>query len=103
MRAITNAVALELRTRGIQVTLLIVDAGIEPLDGSTRPGVAPEALADPRRIADAVLFLANQDARSATHELQVTPLAEQLGPPELAVWCLRRQGTRPFARFTVIR
>jgi 3-oxoacyl-[acyl-carrier protein] reductase len=80
VRAIANAAALELRPRGIQVTLLIVDAGIQPLDGSTRPGVAPEALADPRRIADAVLFLANQDARSATHELQVTPLAENWTP-----------------------
>ncbi len=37
VRAITNAAALELRPRGIQVTLLIVDAGIQPLDGSTRP------------------------------------------------------------------
>jgi len=80
VRAITNAAALELRPQGIQVTLLIVDAGIQPLDGSTRPGVSPEALADPRRIADAVLFLANQDARSATHELQLTPLAENWTP-----------------------
>jgi len=80
VRAITNAAALELRPGGIQVTLLIVDAGIQPLDGSTRPGVAPEALADPRRIADTVLFLANQDTRSATHELQVTPLAENWTP-----------------------
>jgi 3-oxoacyl-[acyl-carrier protein] reductase len=80
VRAITNAAALELRARGIQVALLIVDAGIQPLDGSTRAGVAPEALAEPRRIADAVLFLANQDARSATHELQLTPLAENWTP-----------------------
>jgi len=80
VRAITNAAALELRPHGIQVTLLIVDAGIQPLDGSTRPGVSPEALADPRRIADAVLFLANQDTRSATHELQLTPLAENWTP-----------------------
>ena len=65
---------------GIQVVLLIVDAGIQPLDGSVRGGVSPEALADPRRIADAVLFLANQDARSATHELQLTPLAETWTP-----------------------
>jgi NAD(P)-dependent dehydrogenase (short-subunit alcohol dehydrogenase family) len=79
-RAIANAAALELRPRGIQVTLLIVDAGIQPLDGSSRPGVSPEALADPHRIADAVLFLANQDARSATHELQLTPLAENWTP-----------------------
>jgi NADP-dependent 3-hydroxy acid dehydrogenase YdfG len=80
VRAITNAAALELRPQGIQVALLIVDAGIQPLDGSTRPGVSPEALADPRRIADAVLFLANQDARSATHEIQLTPLAENWTP-----------------------
>jgi NAD(P)-dependent dehydrogenase (short-subunit alcohol dehydrogenase family) len=80
VRAITNAAALELRPHGIQVTLLIVDAGIQPLNGSTRPGVSPEALADPRRIADAVLFLADQDARSATHELQLTPLAENWTP-----------------------
>ena len=80
VRAITNAAALELRPRGIQVALLIVDAGIQPLDGSIRAGVSPDVLADPRRIADAVLFLANQDARSATHELQLTPLAENWTP-----------------------
>jgi NADP-dependent 3-hydroxy acid dehydrogenase YdfG len=60
--------------------LLIVDAGIQPLAGSTRAGISPEAMADPRRIAEAVLFLANQDARSATHELQLTPLAENWTP-----------------------
>lgn len=80
VRAITNAAALELRPHGIQVTLLIVDAVIQPLDGTTRLGVSPQALADPRRIAEAVLFLANQDARAATHELQLTPLAESWTP-----------------------
>jgi len=60
--------------------LLIVDAGIQPLDQTVRAGSRPEALADPRRIADAVLFLANQDARAATHELQLTPLAENWTP-----------------------
>jgi len=80
VRAITNAVALELRPHGIQVALLIVDAGIQPLDGPARAGIPAEALADPRRIADAVLFLANQDARAATHELQLTPLAENWTP-----------------------
>ena len=52
----------------------------QPLDGSTRGGVSPKALADPRRIADAVPFLANQDTRAATHELQLTPLAENWTP-----------------------
>ena len=72
VRAITNAAALELRPQGIHVALLIVDAGIEPLANAGQGG---EASADPREIADAVLFLATQGARAATHELQVTPLA----------------------------
>jgi 3-oxoacyl-[acyl-carrier protein] reductase len=80
VRAITNAAALELRPHGIQVALLIVDAGIQPLDQPGRAGIPTEALADPRRIADAALFLANQDARAATHELQLTPLAENWTP-----------------------
>jgi NAD(P)-dependent dehydrogenase (short-subunit alcohol dehydrogenase family) len=79
VRAITQAAALELREKGIHVALLIVDAGIEPLanagDGQSRP-----ALADPRELAAAVLFLAEQGARGATHELQVTPLAERWVP-----------------------
>jgi 3-oxoacyl-[acyl-carrier protein] reductase len=80
VRALTQAAALELRGQGIQVALLIVDAGIEPLDGSGRPGADPAALADPRQIADAVVFLAEQGPRAATHELQVTPLGETWVP-----------------------
>ena len=80
VRAITQAAALELRPQGIHVALLIVDAGIEPLAGP-RPGSgAVDALADPRQLAEAVLFLAAQGARAATHELQVTPLAETWVP-----------------------
>jgi 3-oxoacyl-[acyl-carrier protein] reductase len=80
VRAITQATALELRELGIHVALLIVDAGIQPLSGEGRPGVAPDALADPRQIARAVAFLAEQGALAATHELQVTPLAETWVP-----------------------
>jgi NAD(P)-dependent dehydrogenase (short-subunit alcohol dehydrogenase family) len=80
VRAITNAAAQELREHGIQVALLIVDAGIEPFEGGGRPGVDPAALADPREIARAVAFLADQGPRAATHELQVTPLAERWVP-----------------------
>jgi NAD(P)-dependent dehydrogenase (short-subunit alcohol dehydrogenase family) len=79
VRALTNAAALELREHGIHVALLIVDAGIEPLAGAA-PGRPVEALADPRALAEAVRFLAEQGARSATHELQVTPLAERWVP-----------------------
>ncbi|MEA2256224.1 MAG: hypothetical protein QOG35_2269 [Solirubrobacteraceae bacterium] len=75
VRAITQAAALELREQGIQVALLIVDAGIEPLAGP-REGQSAESSADPRQIASAVTFLADQGPRAATHELQVTPLGE---------------------------
>lgn len=80
VRAVTQAAALELRPQGIHVALLIVDAGIEPLAGAGRSGTDPAALADPREIADAAVFLAEQGARAATHELQVTPLAETWVP-----------------------
>ena len=76
VRAITQAAALELRERGIHVALLIVDAGIEPFED----GTGDPAKADPREIAQAVVFLAEQGARAATHELQVTPLAERWLP-----------------------
>ena len=79
VRAITQAAALELREHGIHVALLIVDAGIEPLAGA-EAGRATDALADPRELAAAVLFLADQGARGTTHELQVTPLAERWVP-----------------------
>jgi NAD(P)-dependent dehydrogenase (short-subunit alcohol dehydrogenase family) len=80
VRAITQAAALELREQGLHVALLIIDAGIQPLDGSSRPGVDAATLADPHQLADAVVFLANQGARAATHELQLTPLAETWVP-----------------------
>lgn len=79
VRALTHATALELREHDIHVALLIVDAGIEPLAGAP-PGTATDALADPRALAGAVLFLAEQGARGTTHELQVTPLAERWVP-----------------------
>jgi NAD(P)-dependent dehydrogenase (short-subunit alcohol dehydrogenase family) len=79
VRAITQAAALELRERGIHVALLIIDAGIQPFAGK-REGVDPATLADPHELGQAVRFLAEQGARSATHELQVTPLAERWVP-----------------------
>jgi 3-oxoacyl-[acyl-carrier protein] reductase len=79
VRALTQAAALELRERGVHVALLIVDAGIQPLVG-TREGVDPAALADPFEIAHAVRHLGEQGARAATHELQLTPLAERWVP-----------------------
>jgi NAD(P)-dependent dehydrogenase (short-subunit alcohol dehydrogenase family) len=80
VRAITQAAALELREQGIHVALLIVDAGIEPLRAPAPAGPKADALADPRDLARAVVFLAEQGVRAATHELQVTPLAENWVP-----------------------
>jgi NAD(P)-dependent dehydrogenase (short-subunit alcohol dehydrogenase family) len=79
VRAITQAAALELREQGIHVALLIVDAGIQPLTGK-REGVDPATLADAHQIARAVQFLGEQGSQAATHELQVTPLAERWVP-----------------------
>jgi NADP-dependent 3-hydroxy acid dehydrogenase YdfG len=79
VRAITQAAALELREQGIHVALLIVDAGIQPLVGK-REGVDPATLADAHEIGQAVRFLAEQGSQAATHELQVTPLAERWVP-----------------------
>ena len=79
VRAITQASALELRGQGIHVALLIVDAGIEPFVGLPHDE-AVDALADPRELARAIRFLADQSVRGTTHELQITPLAERWVP-----------------------
>jgi 3-oxoacyl-[acyl-carrier protein] reductase len=79
VRAITQAAALELREKGIHVALLVVDAGIQPLAGK-REGVDPATLADAHEIAQAVRVRAEQGSQAATHELQVTPLAERWVP-----------------------
>ena len=78
VRALTNAAALELKDHGIHVALLIVGAGIEPLDGSP-PGQATESLAGSHRSrSPSVPRRAGRG--SATNELQVTPLAERWVP-----------------------
>ncbi len=80
VRAITQAAAQELRPQGIHVALMIVDAGIEPFSAAESGSAPNDAAADPASLAEAVLFLAEQSPRAATHELQVTPLAETWVP-----------------------
>ena len=58
-RAITQAAAQELREQGIHVALLIVDAGIEPVDGV--PEDQRDAFADPRQIAKAAFSSPSRD------------------------------------------
>jgi NAD(P)-dependent dehydrogenase (short-subunit alcohol dehydrogenase family) len=80
-RALTQAAAQELRGSGIHVALLIVDATIESPKTADRTRDTPrEALADMGQIAEAVRFLAAQDARSYTHELTLTPAGDRWVP-----------------------
>lgn len=74
VRALTQAAALELREEEIHVALLIIDAIID------RSGGDDLATADPARLADAVVYLAQQSPRAMTHELQVTPAGDNWTP-----------------------
>jgi NAD(P)-dependent dehydrogenase (short-subunit alcohol dehydrogenase family) len=74
VRAITQAAALELREQEIHVALLIVDAGID------RSGEGDARTADQPSLADAVAYLASQNPRAMTHELQVTPALDNWTP-----------------------
>jgi NAD(P)-dependent dehydrogenase (short-subunit alcohol dehydrogenase family) len=73
-RALTHAVALELRESGVHVGLLIVDGIIDsPKTAPMTAGMSVDALLDQGQVADAVRFLAGQSARGMTHELVLTP------------------------------
>lgn len=74
VRALTQAAALELREHRIHVALLVVDAVIDRSQGDDARS------ADPASLADAVAYLAAQNPRAMTHELQVTPALDQWVP-----------------------
>jgi NAD(P)-dependent dehydrogenase (short-subunit alcohol dehydrogenase family) len=80
-RALTQAAAQELRTEGIHVALLVVDATIEsPKTAEFTRGQPPEALADQASVARAAAFIVEQGARGMTHELVVTPAGDRWVP-----------------------
>jgi len=80
-RALVQAAAQELRGEGIHAALLVVDATIESPKTAAYTAEQPrEALADMARIAEAVAFLVEQDARAYTHELVLTPAGERWVP-----------------------
>jgi NAD(P)-dependent dehydrogenase (short-subunit alcohol dehydrogenase family) len=80
-RALVQAAAQELRTQGIHVALLAVDATIEsPKTADFTRGQPPEALAEMGQVAEAVAFLVEQRPRAYTHELVVTPSGETWVP-----------------------
>jgi 3-oxoacyl-[acyl-carrier protein] reductase len=80
-RALVQAAAQELRSGGIHVALLAVDATIEsPKTAEFTHGVSRDALADMGEVARAVWFLVEQGQRALTHELVVTPAGERWVP-----------------------
>jgi NAD(P)-dependent dehydrogenase (short-subunit alcohol dehydrogenase family) len=80
-RALVQAAAQEFRGEGIHVALLIIDATIEsPKTEAFTRGTPSAALADQDELAKAVRYLAEQDARSWTHELHVVPSEETWTP-----------------------
>lgn len=81
VRALTQAAALELRGTGVHVGLLIVDGIIDsPKTAAMTRDMAPEAIADQDRVADAAVYLAGQSPRALTHELQLTPAGDRWIP-----------------------
>lgn len=80
-RALVQAAAQELRTEGIHVALLAVDATIEsPKTADFTAGQPREALADMEEVAKAVGFLLEQGTRGMTHELVITPSGDRWVP-----------------------
>jgi NAD(P)-dependent dehydrogenase (short-subunit alcohol dehydrogenase family) len=80
-RALTHAAAQELRTEGIHVALLVVDATIESPKTAEMTRDAPrDRLADQGEVAKAVAFLVEQGPRGMTHELVVTPAGDRWVP-----------------------
>jgi NADP-dependent 3-hydroxy acid dehydrogenase YdfG len=80
-KAMVHAAAQELRSQGIHVALVAVDATIEsPKTAGFTSETPREALADQRLIAAAVRYLAEQQPRAWTHELTLTPSGDRWLP-----------------------
>lgn len=78
-RALTHALALELRPKGVHVALLVADGVIET-DRNPMAGRAPEESLTVAEVAGAVAYLAGQGARGWTHELVLTPAGDTWVP-----------------------
>lgn len=80
-RAWAQSAAAEMREKGVQVALLIVDAVIaSPKTAEMTRGDPPERTAAMEDIVDAIRYLAEQSPRAWTHELQLTPALERWVP-----------------------
>jgi NADP-dependent 3-hydroxy acid dehydrogenase YdfG len=80
-RALVQAAAQELRGQGIHAALLAVDATIEsPKTAAFTRDQPADASADMPGVAEAVVYLVQQGARTLTHEMVVTPAGDQWVP-----------------------
>ncbi len=78
-RALTLALAQELRGEGVHVALLVAD-GIIRTERNPMEGRAPEDSLTAEDVAAAVAYLAGQSPRGWTHELVITPAGDTWVP-----------------------
>lgn len=78
-RALTHALAQELRGEGVHVALLIAD-GLIRTDRNPMAGRPERDGLDPDDVAAAVAYLAGQPPRAWTHELTLTPAGDTWVP-----------------------
>jgi NAD(P)-dependent dehydrogenase (short-subunit alcohol dehydrogenase family) len=82
-RALVQSAAQELRGEGIRACLLLVDAPVESPGTPGQPadaGLPSVATVRPEDVAAAVAFLAGQDMRGITYELQLTAAGQDWRP-----------------------
>lgn len=78
-RAVTLALAQELRPRGVHVALLVAD-GVIQTERNPMEGRPPAESLSAEDVAAAVAYLASQTPRGWTHELVVTPSGDAWTP-----------------------
>jgi NAD(P)-dependent dehydrogenase (short-subunit alcohol dehydrogenase family) len=80
-RALAQAVALELRPRGVHAALLIVDATIaSPKTAGSLENRPEDATTSEADVVAAIRYLHGQSPRAWTHELQITPRLDRWVP-----------------------
>jgi NAD(P)-dependent dehydrogenase (short-subunit alcohol dehydrogenase family) len=79
VRGLVQALAQEMRPRGVHVALLVVDGTIQT-DRAPLASRPPEESVHPDDVARAVAYLAAQSPRGWTHELTITPAGEAWVP-----------------------
>jgi NAD(P)-dependent dehydrogenase (short-subunit alcohol dehydrogenase family) len=77
MRALAQALTEEYAEHGVHVANVVIDGLIDSPGTRALPGVRPEAIIDPAKIAEAFHYLHTQDPSCWTHEIQLTPAVQK--------------------------